>query len=180
MPGEPHPPRLRAPQACGTAAGVRPVTDPSFRPRVFPAAADICTDCAVTIPAPGLTLSMEIWLLLPMALAAAAVLMRPALRRAFGTAATAPQNRPAAGEQSTAASITAEVAPQSEAEAKDAPAPSRALEPHEIFAMLRQVELGPRGPGFAIALIGPPTSVAAVLLRTVDAGAHWTPVALGG
>lgn len=45
---------------------------------------------------------------------------------------------------------------------------------------LRQVELGPRGPGFAIALIGPPTSVAAVLLRTVDAGAHWTPVALGG
>ena len=85
---------------------------------------------------------MEIWLLLPMALAAAAVLMRPALRRAFGTAATAPQNRPAAGEQSTAASITAEVAPQSEAEAKDAPAPSRALEPHEIFAMLRQVELG--------------------------------------
>ena len=85
---------------------------------------------------------MEIWLLLPMALAAAAVLMRPALRRAFGTAATAPQNRPAAGEQSTAASITAEVAPQSEAEAKDAPAPSRALEPHEIFAMLRQMELG--------------------------------------
>ncbi len=45
---------------------------------------------------------------------------------------------------------------------------------------IRQVELGTRGPGFAIALIGPATSVDSVLLRTVDAGAHWTPVVLGG
>ncbi|MGC8510433.1 MAG: hypothetical protein ACP5PB_06130 [Acidimicrobiales bacterium] len=45
---------------------------------------------------------------------------------------------------------------------------------------VRQVELGSQGSGFAIVMVGPATSVDSVLLRTLDAGAHWTPVNLGG
>ena len=85
---------------------------------------------------------MEFWLLSPMVLAAAALLIRPALRRAFGAGNAAPKDSPAPGRMTCAPSIPAQSSLESEADAQEAPPPIRRLEPHEVFAMLRQVELG--------------------------------------
>ena len=135
--------RTQRPAAAGgPRGGVRPVTDPQSGAGVFAAPADIYRDCAATIPSPGLTVSMEIWLLSPMVLAAAAVLMRPALRRAFGAGNAVPKDSPAPGGKACAPSVTAQNSLESEADVERAPPPIRRLEPHEIFAMLRQVELG--------------------------------------
>ncbi len=85
---------------------------------------------------------MEIWLLSPLVLAAAAVLVRPALRRAFGPGFATPKNSPASGETSAAISATAQVSVESDTGVPDAPPPIHRLESHEIFALLRQVEFG--------------------------------------
>jgi HD-like signal output (HDOD) protein len=85
--------------------------------------------------------SMDIWLLSPMVLAAAALLIRPALRRAFGSGVAVPRHSPAPSGESSAPAITGSLTVESATDEAVALTPIRRLEPPEIFALLRQLEL---------------------------------------
>ena len=115
---------------------------------------------------------MGFWLLSPLLLAAAAVLMRPALRRALGSAAA----RPAFGSEPSSSCSAPEAAPASEPVAAPVPEPApppappksiaQVLEPGEILGRLRALQLGMAEP--AVAGAGQERRIAEALAKIGD------------